>query len=241
MFVALMSAKGAPGVTSTTLCLAGAQSPAALVVEADSAGGDLECWSGPHGEAGLVGLATNLRPGLTDGQVRSHAVEAVPGVAVVTAPTAGTAASAALATAGDGLGAALAGVDGDVLADLGRWSPTQATASRVAGAELVLVVCRPTLDSVEHARGLVAAAGPAVAAPVALVLVGGDQPYGPDEVAHAIGVPVLGVLPWEPRALLGLVSHGVRDRRWQRSDLAAASGALAAAVTRAGTGAWTGA
>jgi MinD-like ATPase involved in chromosome partitioning or flagellar assembly len=232
MIVALMSAKGAPGVTTAALCLAGTQSPDALMIEADPAGGDLECWSGPHGEPGLVTLATSLRPGLTGGQVQSHAVEAVPGVRAVVAPTTGTAASAALTTAGEWMGAALDGVDGTVFADVGRWSPTQTTASRVAGADLVLIVCRPTLDSIEHARDLVAAAAAAVESPIALVLVGGDQPYGPNEVARALGVPVVGSLPWEPRAVLGLVSGGARDRRWQRSQLAAASADLAAAVSR---------
>lgn len=182
MFVALMSAKGAPGVT-TALCLTVARVPEVLLVEADPSGGDLECWSGPHGEAGLVGLATSLHPGATNDQVHGHAVEAVPGVRAVTAPTTATAAGAALTTAGDRLGAALAAGRRYRPLPVGWRGPTWP-----------LVVCRPALDSVEHARDLVVSVGPAVGSWVALVLVGGEQPHGPGEIAKALGVPVLGVL-----------------------------------------------
>jgi hypothetical protein len=39
----------------------------------------------------------------------------------------------------------------------------------------------------------------------------------------ALGVPVLGVLPWDPKGVLGLLARGVGDRAWQRSRLAEAA------------------
>lgn len=231
MLVALTSAKGAPGVTTTALCLAVQAGAGGLVVEVDPAGGDLECWTGPHGEAGLVGLATRLRPQLTDSELRSHAVEAVSGISAVTAPTTETAMSAVLSRAGDRLGPVLAGVGLDVFADLGRWSGSRPMTGLLATADVALVVCRPTLDSVEHARGLVAPGGPIDGTPAAAatVVVGGSRPYGPSEIAVALGLPVAGVLPWDPRGVVALVEHGT-GRAWQRSALASAASELADAV-----------
>jgi MinD-like ATPase involved in chromosome partitioning or flagellar assembly len=230
MLVSLMSAKGSPGVTTTALCLAAtAGERDALVVEADPSGGDLECWTGPHGEPGLVGLATTLRPTLSTHGVLRYAVAAVPGVSAVTGPTTETVATAVLSQANSGLTRALARLDVDVFSDLGRWSPLQPTADRLSTGDVVLIVCRPTLESIEHARGLVASTDRVDVAGVAVV--GGIRPYGPDEITAALGLPVVGVLPWDPRAVLALLDRGV-DRGWRRSALAAASAGLADGVRR---------
>jgi MinD-like ATPase involved in chromosome partitioning or flagellar assembly len=233
MLVALTSAKGAPGVTTTALCLAAVADTGGLVVEADPAGGDLECWTGPHGEAGLVGLAARMRPDLTDTELRSHAVEVTEGISAVTAPTTATAMGAVLARAEGRLGPALGGVKVDVFADLGRWVPSSPAAGVLESADVVLVVCRPTLDSIEHARGLVAPGGPVDGAPGAAgaVVVGGVRPYRPGEIEVALGVPVAGMLPWDPRGVIAVVEHGA-GRAWQRSALAAASGELAGGLGR---------
>ncbi len=233
MLVALTSAKGSPGVTTTALCLAALAGPDGLVVEADPAGGDLECWTGPHGEAGLVALATRMRPDLTGGELHNHAVEVVDGVSAVTAPTTETAMSAVLSRTADRLGPTLASVDIDVFADLGRWLPSRPTAGVLAAADLALVVCRPTLDSIEHARGLVAPGGPieGAVAVAAAVVVGGAHPYGPSEIELALGLPVAGVLPWDPRGVVALIERGI-GRPWQRSALASATNELAMAVRR---------
>jgi hypothetical protein len=218
MLIGLVSAKGSPGATTAALCLAAAADEgSSLVLEADPAGGDVECWTGPHGEPGLVRLATALRPGLGTTELLSHAA---PGVRVVTAPTTETAATAALSQVTDRLAGIVAGLDIDVFGDFGRWSPLQPTAARLAGADVVLAVCRPTLESIEHTRGLAASAGPVRVA--GAVVVGGRRPYGPADISDALGVPVVGVLPWEPGAVLALLEHGP-GHRWRRSGLAHAS------------------
>ena len=224
MLVCLTSAKGSPGVSTTALCLAAAGPGAAVVVEADPAGGDLECWTGPHGAAGLVGLATSLRPGMTGQELDSHAVDVVAGVRAVTAPTTEAAMAAVLDRAAGPMGEVLAHVDTDVFVDLGRWLPARPLMSLLGAADLVLVLCRPTLESIEHTRGLVAPGGQVDGAgvPVAVVVVGGARPYGAGEITAALDRPVLGVLPWDPRGVLALVEHGT-GRGWRRSVLAAAA------------------
>jgi MinD-like ATPase involved in chromosome partitioning or flagellar assembly len=230
MLVCLLSAKGSPGVTTTTLCLAASAGPKGLAVELDPSGGDLECWTKPHGEPGLIGLAARQRLTLGRDDLSTEAVEVVDGVPAITAPTTEPAASAVLARIGDRLDGSLRAAGLDVFVDLGRWFSTRSSGV-VGAADMVLVVCRPTLASIEHTRGLLTAGGPldSAGASIGLVVVGGTQPYGPDAIKAALGCRVAGVLPWDPTGLIALVDRGV-GRAWHRSVLSVAAGDLVAQV-----------
>jgi hypothetical protein len=176
---------------------------------------------------------------MTAQEIDGHAVDVVEGVRAVTAPTIEAAMAAVLDQASEPIGRVLADVEMDVFADLGRWLPSRPLAGLLAAADLALVVCRPTLESIEHTRGLVAPGSQIDGAgvPVAVVVVGGTRPYGPGEIAAALERPVLGVLPWDPRGVLALVEHGT-GRGWHRSVLASAASdldmRLHGADTRAG-------
>jgi Flp pilus assembly CpaE family ATPase len=224
VLVNLISAKGSPGVTTTALCLAAARHPdPALVVEADPSGGDLECWYGPRRESGLIGLATTLGPRVASDGLERHTTQLVRGVRALTAPTTSRSATATLAAAGDALGATLARYEGLVLVDRGRWWISRET-EVVAGSDLVVVVCRPALASVEHSRELLEQARQ-VNSRLRLVVVGGTHPYGPDEIAAAVGVPVVGVLPWDPEGVSTLIDDGAATA-WRRTALADAAARL---------------
>lgn len=237
MLVALVSAKGSPGVTTTGLALAAATSDPSLVVECDPAGGDLECWCGPLGEPGLLGVATDLAHDSPAEVLADRAVGVVPGVSAVVAPTGEAAAMATIVPMVERLGPALATLEATVLMDCGRWSASHRAAGQVAAASLVAVVCRPTLDSVEHARAMVESLR-RVNRAVAVVVVGGSRPYGPDEVGAALGAPVAGELPWEPRSVLALLEAG-SCRQWARSGLAAAAAATSDGLTRVAEEVWS--
>jgi MinD-like ATPase involved in chromosome partitioning or flagellar assembly len=231
MLVAMVSAKGAPGVSTAALALAAASAATgSLVVEADPAGGDLECWCGPLGEPGLLNVATDLASEADAESIWEHTVDAAPGIRAVTSPTTLPGSTAALVPLVDRLGPALTTLDATVVLDCGRWAVSHRCARHVAAAAVVLVVCRPTLDSVEHARDLIDSLRPVNRAVAALV-VGGTHPYGPDEVAGALGVPVAGVLPWDPRGVLALVESGV-GRAWSRNALGKAAPAVLAGIAR---------
>jgi len=58
-----------------------------------------------------------------------------------------------------------------------------------------------------------------------LVLIG-DGPYPDGEVADALGVPVLGHMPWDPDAAAGLLSLPASDRRLTRTPLVRAARSL---------------
>jgi MinD-like ATPase involved in chromosome partitioning or flagellar assembly len=223
MLVSLVSAKGAPGVTAAALALtaaAQAQRPA-LMVEADPGGGVLECWCGPLGEPGLLEVATRLRSGADADVLWDHAAIIGPEVPVIVGPTTAAPMSAALAAVDATLGTALAGLDATVVVDTGRWIGNAATAALLKASSGVVAVCRPTLDSIEHTRGLVASLASVTAFPSVLV-VGGAKPYGPAEIESALRLPVVGVLPWDQRGLNALLEPR-RQRAWAGSPLARAA------------------
>ncbi len=223
MLVSLVSAKGAPGVTSTALALtaAAASRGSALMVEADPGGGDLECWCGPLGEPGLLDVATQIRGTDNAELLWIHAATIGPHLSAVAGPTTATPMSMALAAADSTLGKTLAGLDATVVVDAGRWMGNGDVDALLGASDAVVAVCRPTLDSIEHTRGLVASLGRTTLFPSVLV-VGGTTPYGPAEIEAALGVPVVGALPWDPRGLNALLDLR-RQRAWAGSSLARAA------------------
>ena len=219
MLITLISAKGSPGVTTTAAALAAIGTDAAgrLLIEIDPSGGDIEALTGVTGEPGLLRVANDLRRHVDPQVLPGYAVSAPPGVQAILAPTSGPAAGSVIASVADRLGPSFASLPIDVLGDGGRWAPTQVSARRIGGANLVAVVCRPTAPSVEHARHLIDRVRE-VSRPLAVVLVG-DRPYGADEVAAALETPVAGVMAWDAGAVGALWAEGA-TRRWHKSWLA---------------------
>lgn len=217
MRVGVVSAKGSPGATTFALALAGVTG--GVVVEADPAGGDVECWAGPRGEPGLIRLAGVLRHVAEPaGLLGEHAVEVWPGVRVVLAPAGGEQAEATLVAIGQRLVPVLRTHDGWVVVDGGRWARSQATARRLAGCDAVALVVSPTLTAVAHARPVAAALQEEYGESVVTVMVG-DRGYAAAEIAGALGVPVVGSVGWDRRWVESLLTSGV-SRLWQRSPLA---------------------
>jgi hypothetical protein len=215
----LVSAKGSPGVTTTAAAITAvaAEFGQSLLMEMDPAGGDLEALTGVTGEPGLLRAANDLRRQVHPEVLAGHAVEAPAGVPAILAPTAGPAAASLIGSVVDRLGAALAGLPLTVVGDGGRWEPSQPTARRIVGSQVVGVVCRPTAAGVEHARHVLDRIRE-LTRPVALVLVG-DRPYAASEVAAALETPVAGVMAWDPSGVAALWANGA-SKRWQHSWLA---------------------
>ena len=60
-----------------------------------------------------------------------------------------------------------------------------------------------------------------------MLLLVGDQPYGPDEVATALHADVFGVVAWDPRAAAVLTGAQGAVRDLRRSPLVRSVGTLA--------------
>lgn len=220
MLVALVSAKGSPGVTTLavalTACWPGPGRP--VLVECDPSGGSLAVRFSLGGDSGLVGLAASARAGAGRDGLAAWVRELPGGVRVVGAPVDAAQARAAVSTlvgAGEPrrvFGAAV------VIADCGRTDP--ATDVLVAAADRVLVVVRPLADdlasvaaSAVRLRGVMGAVG--------VVLVGRGYPAG--EVARELGLPVLVAVPCDEAAAAVLAGRLPRGRVARRSGLVRAA------------------
>jgi hypothetical protein len=228
--VALASARS-PGLTTGALALATAwpQPRRALVAELDPSGGTIACWRAVNPDPGLQSLAAAGRHYLDGEQVLGHARTAPDGQALLLSPPSPDRCAAALTA----LNAAelpdrLRNLRGfDVLADCGRLDSSSPALPVFAAADAVIFVVRPTISDIAGLRSrLETLSRPASAA--GLVVVDHGR-YGVGDVVAAFDIPVLGVLPWEPRAA-DVIGTGGRLAR--PSKLVRAAGPIAAAIAR---------
>jgi Flp pilus assembly CpaE family ATPase len=217
---ALVAAKGSPGVTTTAAALAaaGTTEGRTLLVELDPSGGSVQVLTDTPSTPGIVEMAGLLRRGGSNTAVDSSVTFLPEGVPTLLAPTSTLVAASVIESASARWMPALDGAALDVVVDAGRWDPTQPSARRVHGADLVVTVCRPTLAGVEHTRHLVDKLRDLTHRPVVAVVVGA-QPYDPVEVAAHLDLPLGGSLSWDPRGAARLWDEGV-SRGWLKSPLA---------------------
>jgi hypothetical protein len=205
--ITVVSAKGSPGVTTTVLGV-GLAWPLAnpgrsvVVVDADPAGPDTAAGilqGAAYPDAGLLALAAD-RTGEPADAVLGHAVALDPSGRTLLLPgIPDEARAAAMPLAWDVLAEARVGLGGsgfDLIVDAGRVSRDGAARPWVGQADVVVLVCRPTLPAVAAARRLVAA-WPHRDLPLHLVVVDCVSPYTASEVAAAVQLPLLWVLPFE--------------------------------------------
>ena len=223
--IAVFSAKGAPGATTTALALALAwplNGGSVLLVDADPAGADLASGylqgaTGPGAGAGAVATA------------RGDLLDAVHGSAVALdatgsrlllagpAPFPPTRSGAAPAWSRLRELDSTGGESWTVLVDVGRL-PAGVDASLLAAADLVVLVTGSSLRAVAAARPaatVLRTAEPAHSSSPRgwLLVVGERRPYPADEVASSLGLPLLGSLAWDPRAAV-VLSDGAPAGRW---------------------------
>ena len=229
MLIGLVSAKGSPGVTTAALTFAAVLGIEGLLIELDPSGGSVECWTGTTDEPGLVRSASALRRSISAESLAYGTGQAPDGVSSILAPTSGVLAESAVAAIGERLSMATADLNRTVILDAGRWARSQTTSRRLSGCDAVLVVCHPTIAGIEAARSIVDALTAAVGCPVALLL-NGERPYKDREVSEATGLPIVGTLPWDSRALNDLIITGP-SRGWLRTGLARSARSALATVT----------
>lgn len=230
--VCVGSAHGSPGATTTALAFAATwpEQRRCLLIEADPFGGVIAARYGLGDSPGLSSLAATARRGLDDDVVWQHAQQLPGRIPILVGPPTAEEAHAVLRDLARILAEwAVADADIDVIVDCGRIAPGSPMVRAMTEADTVLVVTRPSIDQLRPAAARSAALTSA-GVRSGLLLVG-DHPYGPDEVAATLGVDVAGVIAWDPRTAAVLTgSHGaVRDLR--RSRLVRSAATLAAELT----------
>jgi Flp pilus assembly CpaE family ATPase len=222
----LVAAKGSPGVTTAAAALAAVATTSgrSILAELDPAGGSIAVHTGQPAVVGLVDAATLLRRTTSAAAVDDNATMTPHGVATLLAPNSGPVTESVIASINERWVPALRSAALDVIVDAGRWEPSQTTARRVIGADLVVVVVRPTVASVEATRHIVDRVREVAKRPAAALVVGG-KPYRPEDVAHHLDLPLGGAIAWDPRGATNLWANGV-SRTWMRTMLARSAAAV---------------
>lgn len=224
---ALCSAKASPGVTTSLLALAAVwpEERSLLLVDADPDGGDLAARVGLAIEPGMASLAAAGRRTLERTDLDRH-VQAIPGgIPALVGNADPDQAARELEVVAGRLAEVLPDGDTDVLVDLGRLRSGSPAMPLAIHADLILMVCRPRVDELQHVRariGRLTDAGCRVA-----VLLVGERPYSANEVEAAIGCKVVWVIADDARTAASLAGIGGRVSAVSRSLLIRSARSLA--------------
>jgi hypothetical protein len=199
--VVFATARSSPGVTTAAVACAAAWPEPVLLVEASEDGGAVAARFGLGLEPGLTTLVAALRHD-RDAELDRH-LQTVPGTsgrvrALVGPPACEPAVGLLRAAAGRVAVLLDAQADGPVLVDAGRLPPVPLTGPLLAGADRLVLVCRPRVEELQalaHRLPKLRAATREVG-----VLLVGDRPYGPEEVVETLQVEVVGVVAHDPPA-----------------------------------------
>lgn len=223
--IALTSASGSPGVTTTSVGLALSWPRPALLVEADPTGGSGVLAGYFRGtreyDAGLIELA--LSPASPADALRDVVRPLNDSSASFVAGARSPAQAAGLSQLWAPLAEALADLDDlgqDVIVDAGRLGLIGSPEPLLAAADLTLLVIRSTLPSLAAARGWaqVVRRDGAWRQPAAL-LIGEGQPYGHGEVAKVLDLPVIASLADVPEAAAVLHRGAAPPRNYDSGPL----------------------
>ncbi len=230
MAVVVLGSVRSCGTTTMAVALAATWPPGrrVVVVELDPAGGSLAAVSGWAAEPSLVTLAAAARHDSDPEAIWAHCQRLPGGAAVLAAPASASQVRSAAGMVG-GLLARLGELDADVLVDAGRIDPAAALPGVVGGAGRVVLAARPRLADLQSLATFVetrAGIDSPLRASLALVLVG-DGGYPDAEITEALGVGVLGRVPWDPQAAELLTMTSASDRRLRLSPLVRAARSLA--------------
>ncbi|MCP4966249.1 MAG: hypothetical protein GY926_13585 [bacterium] len=192
-----------------------------VIVEADDGGGILAArWKSAHGltwQPGLIELATLSQPDVPGVLANSQPI--AEGLSVVAAPPSPGQVINALDALGDDGAARLASVANlRVFVDCGRLTKRSAAIHLARRSVVTLIVCRPELEEIYAMLAGVVELRDA-GCQVGLVVVG-EGAWSATEIADQAQVPLMGVLPRDPKGAGVAASDGlVRSRRLERTAL----------------------
>ncbi len=163
--ISVMSAKGAPGTTTTTLLLATLWPANSIVLDADPLGGDVALrlqrsdGRAMDPERGLLSMLPAARRGLVPEAVRQHTQEAVGGQLVLTGLP-GPEQALAVAPLWPTLAEVFRRIpDADMFVDAGQVQSRSDHLPLIEQSDLLLVVYRPSAWSALHTRRRIEAMG----------------------------------------------------------------------------------
>lgn len=234
--IALASASGSPGVTTSSLGLALLWPRPVLLVEADPTGGSgllAGYFRGTRDDPGLIELAlttSNLGDALTDvvQKIDGTTVSFVPGTRSHTQASALRDLWAPLAeTLGE-----LEATGQDVIVDAGRLGLNGSPTPLLDAADLALLVSRTPLPAISAMRSWADAfQRPALDwHQSGLLLVGPGQPYEASDVADVAGLPVVATLAADPASAEVFYRGSDKPKRFESGPLVRSLNAAVASI-----------
>lgn len=234
--IALTSASGSPGVTTTALGWALSRGRATVLVDADPTGGAAMLAGYLRGQMVPSDALLELWTAQQQGRLRAALpalTMTLPGSAVGLLPgTRSHVQARSLGGLWEPLLAAFKALDGtgqDVIVDVGRLGLAGSPTPLLHGADLALVVCRSDLVSLSALRSWLSTLHTELeevgaTSSLGVVLIGPGRPYSGGEVGKVLAnvcrgeSPVLASLAWDPKAAAAF-STGAQVRRLASSSL----------------------
>jgi MinD-like ATPase involved in chromosome partitioning or flagellar assembly len=229
--VALASGCGSPGVSALSVGLGFTSRSLSyeqpLLIEADPAGGSLALRFGLPASPSLASLAGDIGRTYTPGMIESHAVD-LRGVRCVAAPADPLVVKWSLQRATGPLTTVLPSLPSPVVIDLGRIMPEAITLELARAVDVLALVVRPSLEDIQRTLFTVRTVRSVGCSPGVIVV--GEQPHHPMEIAEVLGCPLIGVIPSDPVMARAFVGGRFRPRALTRSVLWRSMEAISAAL-----------
>ena len=241
--IALASASGSPGVTTTALGMSMLWPRPVLLIEADPTGGSAVLAGYFRGAreytAGIIELALSSS---SVGEALSEVAQPIEGTQVsFVAGTRSHTQAGAVRDLWEPLADSLAELESagqDVIVDIGRLGLSGSPKPLLEAADLALLVSRTTLPALSALRTW---AEPLQRPPLdwhqsGVLLVGENHPYDARDVSAVVDLPVLATLPDDPASAAVFSLGAAPPRRFETSSLVrslhAAVAASRATITR---------
>lgn len=227
--VAVTSAGGAPGATSTAVGLAiaasGVSSSPALLVEADPNGGVLAARFSGKAEPSLLNYVTEARHGFVMDRIDANTQELGGAIRTLVGPPDPSVARRLVRESGMSLFDGLAESGRPTVFDIGRLDDVSPSAALAARADKTLLTLRPEFDQVQAGLFRVGQLR-RLGADVGLVVIG-DEPLAPTEIADAMETPLAAAIPSDALTARALNGGRYEPKRFLRSQLWRALSSLA--------------
>lgn len=217
--IALASTSSAPGVSALCVGLSFAfdgRGSTPLLVEADPSGGVLGLRFNLSGRRDLTTFGADIRRGYEPWLIYQNTAS-LSGIHCLLAPTDPLLATRSLERTGALLADVLPRFELPTLIDLGRLSDHSSAIRLLPAADQVLLVSRPRIEEVQsllYGIRLLRSHN----CDVSLVMVG-NRPYNPLEIADLAGVPLAATLPDDGATASAFVGGSFSARRLRRSML----------------------
>lgn len=234
VLMSFVSAKGSPGVTTTTLAVGSCWPRTAVVLDADPVGGDVPAGLGraqwPDG-ARLADVVVDARSMSVEAALRRRVHRPAEFGPLVVAGF-GARGQASGMPWHDLVDAFAQLSDADVLADCGRYEHVDGVAPVIAASDVVVLVTGSSLRAARATARVVPALRELLGIDpgdpqLSLVVVRPDQPYSSREIVDGCMVALLGEIPDEPGAAAVWSDGAKPGRAFARSGLQRAAARLA--------------